>query len=119
MSDLQTILDLHAAATPGPHPVEVIDDHRGRHDSKTWLIPGLARERYGDNNVSFGEDEMTARFVAASFTVVPALIGRLQEAERILATMEDILDHGAVISSDFNGVAEDLRKALELGPRHG
>lgn len=118
MSDLQRILDLHAAATPGPHSVEVIDDHYGRPDSKNWLICGLAREHKGDNSVSFGEDEATARFVAEAFTAVPDLATRLQKAERILATMEDLLDHGAVISGDFSEVAADLRKALELGPRN-
>ncbi|ACL42323.1 hypothetical protein Achl_4372 (plasmid) [Pseudarthrobacter chlorophenolicus A6] len=119
MSDsLQTIVDLHTAATPGPHHVEVIDDHLGRHDSKQWLIPGLASERYGRNNVSFGEDERTARFVAAAFTVVPAMAARLQKVEEILASMEDLLEHGAVISCDFSQVTEELRKALEMeGPQ--
>lgn len=114
MSDLQTIIDLHAEATPGPHHVDVIDDHLGRHDSKQWLISALARERYGKNNVSFGEDEKTARFVASAFTIVPALAARLQKIEQVLATMEDLIDRNAVIPGDFFLVTEDLREALEL-----
>jgi hypothetical protein len=117
MSDLQTITDRHAAATPGPHFVEVIDDHTGRPDSKTWLICDLARDPKGNNAVSFGTDEKTARFVAAAFTDVPLLAGRLQKAERILARMEDLIDRSAVIPGDFFLVSEDLREALGLGPR--
>ncbi|MET4143975.1 hypothetical protein [Arthrobacter sp. UYCo732] len=113
MSELQTVIDLHAAATPGPHYVDVIDDHAGRHDSRQWLIPALASERYGKNNVSFGEDEKTARFVAAAFTALPALAARLQKAEEVLATMEDLIDRNAVIPGDFFLVTEDLRKALD------
>lgn len=118
MSDLQSILDRHAAATPGPHSVEVIDDQRGRPDSKEWLITDLARDQYGNNAVHFGQDEATARFVASAFTDVPVMGARLQKAEKILATMEDLLDHGAVLSGDFGEVAADLRNALELGPRN-
>ncbi|QOT19646.1 hypothetical protein [Paenarthrobacter sp. YJN-5] len=115
MSDsLQTIIDLHAAATPGPHQVEVIDDHSGRHDSKNWVITGLARERYGNNSVSFGEDERTARFVAAAFTDVPAMAARLQKAEQVLAYMENLIARSAVIPGDLALVAEDLREALTL-----
>lgn len=114
MSELQAIMDRHAAATPGPHYVEFIDQHTGRAEDKSWLICDLARERYGNNAVSFGEDEATARFVAAAFSDVPVLVSRLMKVEEILAKMEDILDHGAVISSDFHGVAKDLRKALAL-----
>jgi hypothetical protein len=114
MSQLQDIIDRHAAATPGPHYVEVIDDHGGRPDSRKWLICDLAREQYGDNAVSFGEDEKTARFVAATFTDVPVMAAALHKAETILHSMEDLLSHCAVISSDFAEVAVGLRKALEL-----
>ena len=114
MSDsLQTIIDRHAAATPGPQFVEVIDDHTGRPEGKAWLICDIARERYGNNSVSFGEDEATARFVAASFTDVPTLAGRLQKVEQIVAAMEDLIGRNAVIPGDYFLAAEDLRRALE------
>ncbi|WP_422759117.1 hypothetical protein [Paenarthrobacter sp. C1] len=115
MSDsLQNIIDLHAAATPGPHHVEVIDDHSGRHDSKQWLIPGLASEHYGRNNVSFGEDEKTARFAAAALTAAPAMAVRLQKVEELVSSMEDLIRRNAVIPGDFFLATEDLRKALTL-----
>ncbi|MFB9714075.1 hypothetical protein [Arthrobacter methylotrophus] len=114
MRDLQTIIDRHAAATPGPQFVDVIDDHTGFPGGQEWLICDLARERYGKNTVSFGEDEATARFVAAAFTDVPAMAARLQKVEEVLTTMEDLLDRNAVIPGDFFLMTEDLRKALEL-----
>lgn len=115
MSDsLQTIIDRHAAATPGPHVVEVIDQHTGRPEDREWLICDLARERYGNNAVSFGEDEKTARFVAAAFTDVPVMAARLQKAGQILATMEDLVARNAVIPGDFFLVTEELREALAL-----
>lgn len=114
MSDLQTIIDRHAAATPGPQFVDVIDKHTGRREDREWLICDLARERYGNNAVSFGEDEATARFVAAAFTDVPAMAARLQEVEKVLATMEDLIARNAVIPGDFFLATEDLRKALGL-----
>ena len=114
MSDLQTIIDRHAAATPGPHYVEVIDKHTGRPEDKEWLICDLAPERYGDNAVSFGEDEKTAQFVAAAFTDVPLMAAALQRAETHLAAMERILASGRVTADYFRDAAEGLRKALAL-----
>jgi cell wall assembly regulator SMI1 len=112
MSDLQNIIERHAAATPGPHFVEVIDDHAG---NKTWLICDLARERYGDNTVSFGEDEATARFVAASFTDVPAMAAALQRAHAHLADMEQALASGQPLDPRFFELAAaGLRNALAL-----
>ena len=115
MSDLQAIIDRHAAATPGPQFAEVIDDHGP--DGKSWLICDLARERYGNNAVSFGEDEATARFVAAAFTDVPVLAGRLQKVEKIIDEMQHLIDRDDVGSSDFAEVAAHLREALGLEPR--
>lgn len=114
MTDLQTIIDRHAAATPGPHHVDVIDDHSGRPEGKNWVISGLARERYGNNSVSFGEDEKTARFVAAVFTDVPAMAAALQRAEAHLATMDSIWASGRVTADYFKDATEELRKALTL-----
>jgi hypothetical protein len=114
MSDLQTIIDRHAAATPGPQFVEVIDDHAG---NKNWLICDLARERYGNNAVSFGEDEGTARFVAAAFTDVPEMAARLQKVEKIIDDMQYLIDNGDVLIGDYPKAAADLRKALGLSPR--
>ena len=115
MSDLQTITDRHAAATPGPHFVEVIDDHTGRPEGKEWLICDLARERYGNNTVSFGEDEATARFVAASFTDVPAMAAALQRVHAHLADMEQALASGETLDSRLFGLAAaGLRNALTL-----
>lgn len=114
MSDLQAIIERRAAATPGPRSVDVIDDHAG---SKKWLICDLARERYGNNAVSFGEDEATARFVAAAFTDVPVLAGRLQKVEKIVDDMQYLIDNGDVLIGDYAKAAADLRKALGLEPR--
>lgn len=115
MSDsLQTIIDRHAAATPGPQFVEVIDDHTGRPEGKEWLICDLARERYGNNTVRFGEDEATARFVAASFTDVPEMAGRLQKVEKIIEDMQYLIDNGDVVVGDYAKAAAELRKALKL-----
>lgn len=113
MSDLQDIIDRHAAATPGPHSVEVIDDHTGRPEGREWLICDLARERYGNNTVSFGEDEKTARFVAAAFTDVPVLVERLQRVEALLADMDSVIESG-VDSRVFKLAADGLRNALDL-----
>ena len=113
MSDsLQAIIDLHAAATPGPHFVEVIDDHTGRPEGREWLICDLAREKYGNNAVSFGEDEGTARFVAAMFTEVPVMTARLVRADELVSQMEDLLHRGEVAATDFAEAAAALRDAL-------
>jgi hypothetical protein len=115
MSDsLQTIIDRHAAATPGPQFVEVIDDHTGRPEGKEWLICDLARERYGNNPVSSGEDEKTARFVAASFTDVPAMAAALLRAQAVLADMDRALASGDVDARLFKLAADGLRNALNL-----
>lgn len=114
MSKLQEIIDRHAAATPGPHYVEVIDDHGGRPDSKKWLICDLAREQYGDNAVSFGEDEKTARFVAASFTDVPEMADAITRARAQANAMELVLLNGTVTPETFKAATIGLRKALAL-----
>ena len=115
MSDsLQTITNRHAAATPVNRGVEVINELLG---SQNWLICDLARERYGNNSVSFGEDEATARFVAASFTDVPVLAGRLQKVEKIIDDMQYLIDNGDVLIGDYARAAADLRKALGLETR--
>lgn len=114
MTDLQTIRDLRAAATPGPQSVDVIDDHAG---TKTWLICDLARERYGNNSVSFGEDEGTARFVAAAFTVVPEMAARLEKVEKVIEDMQYLIDNGDVLIGDYPKAVEQLRKALETESR--
>lgn len=118
MSDLQTITDRHAAATPGPHFVEVIDDHSGRPEGKTWLICDLARTRWGNNAINFGEDEATARFVAAAFTDVPVMAAALQRANAHLADMEQALASGETLDPRiFELAAAGLRNALTLeGP---
>lgn len=113
MSDLQTIIDRHAAATPGPHFVDVIDPHAGP-EGKEWLICNLSRERYGNNAVHFGEDEQTARFVAAAFTDVPAMASALQRAEAHVQAMELILGSITVTSQHFQDAIIGLRKALAL-----
>lgn len=113
MSDsLQTIIDRHAAATPGPQFVEVIDDHTGRPEGREWLICDLARERYGNNPVSFGEDEKTARFVAAAFTDVPDLAARLQKIVKIIDDMQYLIDNGDVLIGDYPKAAAALRQAI-------
>jgi hypothetical protein len=112
MSDLQTIIDRHAAATPGPHSVEVIDDHTGRPEGKNWLICDLARERYGRNSVSFGEDEKTALFVAAAFTDVPLLAARLQKVDELVTRMEDMIGCTIPDGADFEWYVSELRNAL-------
>lgn len=109
---LQDIIDRHAAATPGPHFVEVIDDHTGRPEGREWLICDLAREKYGNNAVSFGEDEATARFVAAAFTDVPELAARLQEVDRLVSRMEEVLSHSVPDGADFEWYVTELRGAL-------
>lgn len=86
----------------------------GRPEDKEWLICDLARERYGDNTVSFGEDEKTARFVAAAFTDVPLMAAALQRAEAHLAAMERIWASGRVTADYLEDAAKGLRKALTL-----
>lgn len=115
MSELQTILDRRAAATPGPQHVDVIDDHSGRPDGKSWLICDVARTRWGNNAINFGEDEATARFVAAAFTDVDKLAAALQRANAQLATMERLLASGRVTVDYFEDATQGLRKALTLG----
>ncbi len=114
-NDLQTILDRRAAATPGPAFAESMTDYSPA--VTTWIIPDVIRSKYGNNALNFGEDEGTARFVAAAFTDVTWMADRLQKAEQILARMEDLIDRCAVIPGDFSLAAEDLREALALGPR--
>ncbi|HEX9227776.1 MAG TPA: hypothetical protein VF885_14155 [Arthrobacter sp.] len=112
---LQTIIDRHAAATPGPAVVDVIDDHGP--DGKSWLICDVVRTRWGNNALNFDGDEATARFVAASFTDVPVLAARLQKVEKILEDMQYLIDNGDVLIGDYPKAAADLRRALGLGPR--
>jgi hypothetical protein len=112
MTDLQTILDLRAAATPGPQTVDVIDDHSGQPEGRNWLICDLARERYGNNAVSFGEDEGTAKFVAAAFTVVPEMGARLLDIEKIVDDMQYLVDNGDARIGDYAKAAAALREAL-------
>jgi hypothetical protein len=115
MNDLKTIIDRHAAATPGPKFVDVIDDHTGLPGGQEWLICDLARERYGKNTVSFGEDEATARFVAAAFTDVPAMAAALQRAHAHLADLERTLASGEPIDPRFFELAATgMRNALTL-----
>lgn len=114
MSDLQTFLDLHAAATPGPMTLECIDDHGP--DGKSWLIPFAVRSKYGENALNFDDDEATARFVAASFTEVPKIGAALLRAQAVLADMEDLVEHSAELRSDYAEAAAELRKALTLEP---
>lgn len=112
MSDsLQTIIDRHAAATPGPAFAEVIDDHGP--DGKSWLVCDVVRTRWGNNSLNFDGDEATARFVAAAFTDVPTLAGRLQKVEALLADMDHAIESG-VDSRIFKLAADGLRNALTL-----
>ncbi|HEX9089717.1 MAG TPA: hypothetical protein VF867_19655 [Arthrobacter sp.] len=111
MSDsLQTILDRRAAAIPGPAFAEVIDDHGP--DGKSWLVCDVVRTRWGNNALNFDGDEASARFVAASFTDVPLLAGRLQKVEKIVDDMQYLIDNGFVTGGDYAKAAADLRKAL-------
>jgi hypothetical protein len=112
MSDLQTFLDLRAAATPGPLFAECIDQFGP--DGKSWLIPFAVRSKYGENALNFDDDEPTAKFVAAAFTEVPRIGAALQRAEALLADMEHLIERDDVTSSDFAQVAVDLRAALKL-----
>lgn len=114
MSALQTFLDLHAAATPGPLSAECIDQYGP--DGKSWLIPFAVRSKYGENALNFDDDEPTAKFVAAAFTEVPKLGAALQRAEAVLASMENLVEHSAELRSDFAQAAVELRKALTLEP---
>jgi hypothetical protein len=45
MSNLQTIIDRHAAATPGPAFAECIDGHGP--DGKSWLVTDVIRIKWG------------------------------------------------------------------------
>lgn len=114
MSDLQTIIDRHAAATPGRQFVDVIDDHTGLPESRSWLICDVARTRWGNNSISFGEDEATARFVAASFTDVPKMAEALQRAHALLADMDQTSESEDLDLRLFKLAADGLRNALVL-----
>jgi hypothetical protein len=114
MSDsLQAIIDRRAAATPGPAYAESMTDYSP--SVTTWIIPDLIREKYGRNAVSFGEDEGTARFVAAAFTDVPAMAAALKRAHAQLADMEQALASGEPLDPRFFELAAaGLRNALAL-----
>lgn len=109
---LQIIIDRHAAATPGPAFVDVIDDHGP--DGKSWLICDVVRTRWGNNALNFDGDEATARFVAASFTDVPAMAAALQRAASHLADMEHALANGEASPRLFKLAVDGLRNALNL-----
>lgn len=112
MNDLQNLLDLHAAATPGPLNAECIDQFGP--DGKSWLIPFAVRGRYGQNALNFEEDEATAKFVAAAFTEVPKLGAALKRAEAVLASMESRIEQGAGLPAVYLAAAANLRRALVL-----
>lgn len=116
MSDsLQAIIDRHAAATPGPQFAEVIHERAGLLESKSWLICDVARTRWGNNAIDFGEDEKTARFVAAAFTDVPVMAAALQRAHAHLADLEHALASGEPLDPRLLQLAAaGLRNALTL-----
>jgi hypothetical protein len=114
MSDsLQAIIDRRAAATPGTAHVVPMTDYSP--PVTTWLITGLIREKYGRNAVSFGEDEGTARFVAAAFTDVSVMAAALQRAHAHLADLEHALASGEPLDPRLLELAAaGLRNALTL-----
>jgi hypothetical protein len=111
---------LAAAATPGPWEVE---HHLDMLDPPgSWYIADLERWRGYTNNVGFGEDEATARYVAAvSPDVVVGLLDvvaavaelvagipeRIALNERSISTSEEIwscLGENEILSEVLNDI---------------
>jgi hypothetical protein len=89
---------LASAATPGPWYPEPCGDY----GSYSWLIAPVLREKYGDNALDFGEDERTARYVAA------------WSPDRALALIESdraLLDY-AVELGGVRGDASEISRGL-------
>lgn len=126
LAELRT---LAAAATPGPWTVESYWDRLdGPADTNTsWHIPGLERWHGSlafTNNVGFGDDEATARYVAAISPDV--VVGLLDEIERLRAGLDELAnaDHEDDLIGAVSAAAErqgapapdrvvDLMAALE------
>lgn len=76
---------LAAAATPGPWEAEGETRYDYFPPATSWRIPDLERWSVYTNDVGFGEDEATARYVAAvDPDVVTALV---DEVERLRAAL--------------------------------
>lgn len=107
--DLNRLDQLAVAATPGPWEVEPSTRYDFAPPTTTWSIPGLERWRGYTNAVGFGEDEATARFVAAvSPDVVRDLIfevRRLRNEEVRLRAIAH-LALGREVTDDDDGLVE-------------
>jgi hypothetical protein len=76
---LSELRALASEATPGPWDVESYTHYDIAPPTATWSIPGLERWHGLPNNVHFGTDEATARYVAAvSPDVVTALLDEIE-----------------------------------------
>lgn len=82
---------LAAAATPGPWELESYTHYDVAPPVTTWSISDLERWRSLTNKVGFGEDEATARYVAAVSPDV--VVGLLDEIERLRDELEALADH--------------------------
>lgn len=109
---------LAAAATPGPWHLE---SHLDMLDPPaTWHIADLERWRGYTNNVGFGEDEATARYVAAvSPDVVLGLldeIGRLRDRPEPLWRLYDktVLDEVREIIIEHGRMSPGVRQIADL-----
>lgn len=140
--DLDRLEKLAENATPGPYRVEMVGDI----GDKSAVIEGLASERKGRNNVSFGEDRETADYVAAlDPETVKALIGEVRaartsatgagsvnpdDAVEIIATLLIGLDHiddynrgfGAELAElddwEANAARAEARRIIEITLDH-
>jgi hypothetical protein len=83
--DLEAIKARAEAATPGPWFV----DRGGEINDPYYSIPGVCRDRYGDNSLMVGSDRPTADFIAHARTDVPALVAEVEELRADLRIADD------------------------------
>lgn len=89
---------LAAGATPGPWEIDSRTHYDVAPSATDWQIPDLERWRGYANPVGFGEDEATARYVAAvSPDVVTALLDEIEMAR-----------------ADYDGAMADLAALVDV-----
>ena len=92
---VEEIRRLLEAATPGPWEAESSHDYLD--GVTTWRISGLERWRGLTNAVTFGEDEGTARLVAAA----PALAAEALKLHEENGRLRDALHHVVIETGGY------------------
>lgn len=87
---LARLRGLAELATPGPWDVDSVTRYDVAPSATDWRIPDLERWCGYTNAVGFGEDEATARYVAAvSPDVVTALLDEIERLRSIIESQTD------------------------------